>query len=152
MPLVYVGKTDDPKVRRYFALRRQQRKAMRVREVNRKRDKHHLLFWKKRWLAPEARNLRENDYLKVELPYALHQQLHARMRYTIPCPSEENCLRAAEAIKAAAKAGRIDPKHDTAVRRLNFLINIWRGHCAETIECLTTQRDLLANFYDHGHL
>lgn len=46
--------------------------------------------------------------------------------------------------------GTLDPAHDTAEKRLDFLIEVWKDDCPATVAMLRWQRDIIHKFFERG--
>lgn len=128
---------------------KKRRKRSRVVQYNEK-DTHHLLFQGRHWKQGYAKLLREHPYFKVEIPKdTLHRELHSKL-HDLPTPNGTECKLAYQLVLEGIASGRLDPEHDTAEKRLEFLIEVWKDKCPATAAMLSWQRDILAKFYGRG--
>lgn len=125
---------------------KKRRKRSRVVQYNEK-DTHHLLFQGRHWKQGYAKLLREHPYFKVEIPKnTLHRELHSKL-HDLPTPNGTECKLAYQLVLEGIASGRLDPEHDTAEKRLEFLIEVWKNKCPATAAMLGWQRDIIAKFY-----
>ena len=125
---------------------KKRRKRSRVVQYNEK-DTHHLLFQGRHWKQGHAKLLREHPYFKVEIPKnTLHRELHSKL-HDLPTPNGTECKFAYQLVLEGIASGRLDPEHDTAEKRLEFLISVWQDKCPATVAMLGWQRDIIAKFY-----
>lgn len=112
-----------------------------------RKDTHHLLFQGRHWEQGYAKLLREHPYFKVEIPKdTLHREIHSKI-HDIPTPNGAECKLAYQLMVEGIASGRLDPEHDTAEKRLEFLISVWKDKCPATVAMLGWQRDIFAKFY-----
>ena len=110
-------------------------------------DTHHLLFQGRHWKQGYAKLLREHPYFKVEIPRdTLHRELHCKI-HDIPTPHGAECKEAYTLLLEGIASGNLDPTYDTAEKRLEFLIEVWKDKCPATVAMLGWQRDIIAKFY-----
>lgn len=115
-----------------------------------KRDTHHLLYQGRHWKQGYAKLLRENSYLKVEIPKdTLHRAIHSKL-HDLPTPHGAECRKAYQLMMVGIAAGTLDPAHDTAEKRLDFLIEVWKDDCPATVAMLSWQRDIIHKFFEGG--
>lgn len=111
------------------------------------KDLHHLLYQRRHYKQGYAKRLRDHEYFKVMVPMrTLHREIHSKI-HDIPTPNGRDCRRAYERLTAGIRAGTLDPKHDTAEKRLDFLVEVWEKTCPATVAMLKWQRDVIAKFY-----
>lgn len=121
----------------------------RPRQSNEK-NTHHLLYQGRHWKQGYAKLLRENSYLKVEIPKdTLHREIHSKI-HDIPTPNGTECRLAYQLMVEGIASGRLDPEHDTAEKRLEFLISVWQDKCPATVAMLRWQRDIIHKFFERG--
>lgn len=113
-----------------------------------RKDTHHLLYQGRHWKQGYAKLLRESKYFKVETPKdTLHREIHSKI-HDIPTPNGSECKLAYQLMVEGIASGRLDPEHDTAEKRLEFLISVWKDKCPATVAMLGWQRDIIAKFYE----
>lgn len=114
------------------------------------KDTHHLLFQGRHWKQGYARLLRESKYFKVEIPKnTLHRELHSKL-HDLPTPNGVECRLAYQLMLEGIASGKLDPEHDTAEKRLEFLIEVWQDKCPATVAMLSWQRDIIHKFFEGG--
>ena len=112
------------------------------------KDLHHLLYQRRHWKQGYAKRLRDNEYFKVYIPMAtLHRQIHSKI-HDIPTPNGKDCRRAYNRLTAGLHTGKLDPKHDTIEKRLDFLIEVWEETCPATVAILKWQREVIHKFFE----
>ena len=121
----------------------------RPRQSNEK-NTHHLLYQGRHWKQGYAKLLRESPYFKVLIPRdTLHRAIHSKA-HDLPTPNGVDCKRAYQLMVEGIASGRLDPEHDTAERRLDFLIEVWEDDCPATVAMLRWQRDIIHKFFERG--
>lgn len=110
-------------------------------------DFHHLLYQEKHWKQGWAQRLREHPYMGGYVPQStLHAAIHSKI-HDIPTPNSDVCKRTYIELIRREKAGLIDLKNDSILKRISFLIEMWKDCCPATTALLEWQRDIIAKFY-----
>ena len=121
----------------------------RPRQSNEK-NTHHLLYQGRHWKQGYAKLLRESPYFKVLIPRdTLHRAIHSKL-HDLPTPHGAECKLAYQLMVEGVASGRLDPEHDTAEKRLEFLISVWQDKCPATVAMLRWQRDIIHKFFERG--
>ena len=111
---------------------------------------HHLLYQGSHWKQGYAKLLRESSYFKVLIPGdTLHRAIHSKL-HDLPTPHGTECRKAYQLMMVGIAAGTLDPEHDTAEKRLDFLIEVWEDDCPATVAMLRWQRDIIHKFFERG--
>ena len=114
------------------------------------KNTHHLLYQGRHWKQGYAKLLRESPYFKVLIPRdTLHRAIHGKA-HDIPTPNGTECKLAYQLMVEGIASGRLDPEHDTAEKRLEFLISVWQDKCPATVAMLSWQRDIIHKFFERG--
>lgn len=112
---------------------------------------HHLLFQRRHWQNGYAKLLREHPYMGKYIPmHTIHRHIHAKI-HDIPCPNGKDCKHAYQALLQLEDEGKIDIRHDSLEKRLDFLIDLWSDpecNCEATVAVLRWQREVVHKFYE----
>lgn len=79
----------------------------------------------------------------------LHRSIHASV-IDVPVPDGRYCRRAFEELTRLEAEGLIDIEADTCEARLDFLINLWKNSCPETVSALKKERAIIHGFYERS--
>lgn len=119
-------------------------------KTSRTEDYHHLLFQRRHWQQGYAKTLREHPYMGIYIPRdTLHRALHSKI-HDVPTPNGAECRLAVETLRQLEKQGAIDPAHDSAEKRLDFLIDLWGEKCPATVAVLAWEKDVIAKYFKKG--
>lgn len=123
---------------------------MKKKRFRSRKDTHHLLYQGRHWKQGYAKLLRESPYFKVLIPRdTLHRAIHGKL-HDLPTPHGAECRKAYQLMMVGIASGRLDPAHDTAEKRLDFLIEVWKDDCPATVAMLGWQRDIIHKFFEGG--
>ena len=109
-------------------------------------DRHHILFPRKKWDTGLAKRLRDNLYLKAQLPVDIHRELHRQID-RVPLPPATRIKEMVFILEDLRKNNKLD-KDDNFVGRINLLLNIWERYpeCQPTCNVLKQQKQLVTDY------